>query len=757
MSIVPLESGWRTLNENGIRVLEEYLDTGKTREVAGGSSNSSAAAAGDARKCAIFTRAEYSEMYTTVYNMCTQRTPNNWSEQLYKRYGESISKYVKEKILPALKQREDVYLLQELLKRWENHKMYIKWMDRFFTYLDRYYVKLQSVEPLHQRGISIFYQLVFEEVKKDVRNAILACINRERTGDKIDQELIKGVIDMYIGLGNGSLDVYTREFEEQFLPASQEHFTRQSSGWISEDSFPEYLRKVEEALKSEEDRVNRYLHRSTNVKLKSVVIQALLAQPQMRLLEKETSLSFLLSNDKTEDMTRMHRLFSLVEDGLAPVAKQFCEYVKGRGTAVVDEKVEQLKNATKADVSDPSFIQSMLDLHDKHKSTVTECFGSDSIFQKALKEAFETFINQEVGKYSFAQLMSTFCDRILRKSGDKLSEEQVETSLNKIVELFSYLTDKDLFADIYRNQLAKRLLYETSASDDAERSMIAKLKLKCGAQFTSKLEGMITDLSLAAETQREFQDHCNQLNDKNAALGGIDFQVQVLTTGYWPSYQTHDVTLAPEMQKAMGVFHTFYAVKTQHRRLTWIHTLGSAVVSAHLQKRHDLITNSYQACILLLFKTHETLSFEMITKLLKIDESFAKKLVATLSFGKFKILVKADPDNSDQKSISAEDVFKPNDNFQCPHRKLKIPAPTFEETHNRERVEEDRSIAIEAAIVRIMKARKTLGHQQLVTEVLQQLSFFRPNPKVVKQRIEHLIEREYLERGEQANQYRYLA
>ena len=24
----------------------------------------------------------------TVYNMCTQRTPNNWSEQLYRRYGD---------------------------------------------------------------------------------------------------------------------------------------------------------------------------------------------------------------------------------------------------------------------------------------------------------------------------------------------------------------------------------------------------------------------------------------------------------------------------------------------------------------------------------------------------------------------------------------------------------------------------------------------------------------------------------------------
>jgi hypothetical protein len=51
--------------------------------------------------------------------------------------------------------------------------------------------------------------------------------------------------------------------------------------------------------------------------------------------------------------------------------------------------------------------------------------------------------------------------------------------------------------------------------------------------------------------------------------------------------------------------------------------------------------------------------------------------------------------------------------------------------------QEDRSIAIEAAIVRIMKTRKVLGHQQLVSEVLAQLAFFRPNPKA---RIGALIE-----------------
>merc|ERR1711904_407811 len=111
-----------------------------------------------------------------------------------------------------------------------------------------------------------------------------------------------------------------------------------------------------------------------------------------------------------------------------------------------------------------------------------------------------------------------------------------------------------------------------------------------------------------------------------------------------------------------------------------------------------------------------------------------------------------------QKGVEDGDAFTPNDEFQCPHRKIKIPPPTSEETHNKERVEEDRSIAIEAAIVRIMKARKSLNHQQLVSEVLTQLAFFRPSPKTIKQRIEHLIEREYLERDpNNASQYHYLA
>lgn len=43
--------------------------------------------------------------------------------------------------------------------------------------------------------------------------------------------------------------------------------------------------------------------------------------------------------------------------------------------------------------------------------------------------------------------------------------------------LFRYLRDKDLFERYYKQHLAKRLLFNRSVSDDAERGMLSKLKV----------------------------------------------------------------------------------------------------------------------------------------------------------------------------------------------------------------------------------------------------------------------------------------
>uniref|UniRef100_A0A914ENV2 Cullin protein neddylation domain-containing protein n=1 Tax=Acrobeloides nanus TaxID=290746 RepID=A0A914ENV2_9BILA len=74
------------------------------------------------------------------------------------------------------------------------------------------------------------------------------------------------------------------------------------------------------------------------------------------------------------------------------------------------------------------------------------------------------------------------------------------------------------------------------------------------------------------------------------------------------------------------------------------------------------------------------------------------------------------------------------------------------------KVEEDRRHEVEAAIVRIMKARKMLSHSELIVESTNQLKArFNPDPMLIKRRIENLIERDYLKRDDQDQKlYHYI-
>ena len=65
------------------------------------------------------------------------------------------------------------------------------------------------------------------------------------------------------------------------------------------------------------------------------------------------------------------------------------------------------------------------------------------------------------------------------------------------------------------------------------------------------------------------------------------------------------------------------------------------------------------------------------------------------------------------------------------------------------KVNEDRKLAIQATIVRVMKARKSATYNQLVAEVTRLLApRFPPKPQTIKKQIESLVERAYLERSE---------
>ena len=134
-------------------------------------------------------------------------------------------------------------------------------------------------------------------------------------------------------------------------------------------------------------------------------------------------------------------------------------------------------------------MQRLLDLKDKYDKIISLAFNNDKTFQNALNSSFEYFINLNAQSPEF---ISLFVDDKLRKGLRGESEEDMEVVQDKVMMLFRYLKEKDVFEKYYRQHLAERLVAGKSVSDDAERSLIDKLKTECGYQFTSKLEAMLS-------------------------------------------------------------------------------------------------------------------------------------------------------------------------------------------------------------------------------------------------------------------------
>jgi len=98
-----------------------------------------------------------------------------------------------------------------------------------------------------------------------------------------------------------------------------------------------------------------------------------------------------------------------------------------------------------------------------------------------------------------------FVDCKLRAGNKEATEEELERLLDKIMVLFRFIHGKDVFEAFYKKDLAKRLLVGKSASVDAEKSMLSKLKQECGGGFTSKLEGMFKDMELSKDINIAFK------------------------------------------------------------------------------------------------------------------------------------------------------------------------------------------------------------------------------------------------------------
>ena len=319
--------------------------------------------------------------------------------------------------------------------------------------------------------------------------------------------------------------------------------------------------------------------------------------------------------------------------------------------------------------------------------------------------------------------------------------------------LYGYIRDKDIFERDYQQYLASRLLQDLSESEQSERSMIGKLKTESGYHWTSKLEDMFKDIQRSKELMIEFKKKYSNFE--------IELNVSVCTTGAWPTSSIQPIKKPPDIVQVSDRFTQFYLNRFSGRRLNFQMDKGKADVSVQFNAKTKkiLVVSTYQMIVLLNFNNKNTWTFKDLMDSTGIPKE--ELMVASLSMAHPKVKIMRKAPNT--KDVQDQHKFQINPKYTNP--RAKIPIPTLNIKTSSKEIDNTKMEAIyrlrrhqmDAAIVRIMKARKTLKHPDLVTEVVKQLrGRFTPKPVDIKKRIANLIELEYLERDEQDRQlYHY--
>ncbi|KAI8921498.1 Cullin [Entophlyctis helioformis] len=748
-----------------------------------------------------FQYTEYMALYTYVPSLAAPcLTPPGWLARrlaganllggdLYQELKRFLEQHLQRLTQQGNTNMDDA-LLAYYTKHWTKFTVSAGTLNHICAYLNRHWVK-REIDEGHKTVYEIYILALvswrdhlFTRLQDKVIKAVIKSVAKQRNGETIDTGIIKTVVESYVSIGfdendsrKSTLDVYKSYFEIPFIEATEMYYKAESEIFISQNPITEYMKKAESRLLEEEKRVEMYLHSSTSKALITTCENVLIKNHTAAIQDE---FQMLLDNDRVEDLARMYGLLCRVADGLdrlriifeAHVHKQglnaveklaesaaaaAAEGIKPKGDDDDDEEPAPKKKVVpskkpaagaEADVEPKMYVDALLHVHKKYAELVAAAFRGDSGFVASLDKACREFVNRNVVCRSSSskspELLARYSDSLLKKTNKTVEDSEFEEVLNSVMTVFKYIEDKDVFQKFYTNFLARRLVYGTSASDDGETSMLGKLKDTCGHEYTSKLSRMFTDMGVSKDLNDGFKEQMERTHSKDEL---IDFGALVINTACWPfSAPKSNLNVPEDLLKTYERFQRYYNSKHNGRKLTWLFQYCKGELKTNYTKGsktgYTFQVSTYQMAILLLYNTATTYT---LGELLKSTDIARDTLIPSIAIlVKARVLTLGDGDSATDDSarytLNVDNKFKKAD-----------------ETHKT--IEEDRKLLIQAAIVRIMKTRKTLKHVTLVTEVIAQLqSRFKPQVHDIKKCIDILLEKEYIERSEDVkDMYSYVA
>ncbi|KAL1422584.1 hypothetical protein MTO96_021992 [Rhipicephalus appendiculatus] len=678
----------------------------------------------------------FDQLYKDAYAMVRR----NEGERLYYGLREAVQEHLANKVRPLVLAKAD-RCLRTICRAWEDHQTSMEMISDIVRYLDLAYVPKNNVDSVNKVGVLLFRDEVahFGVVRDHLRDTMLGLVKTEREGNSVDRVSLKKACEMLVALGLDSRSVYEEDFEKPFLIESAQ-----------------VLRFA-----------GTTLHR--NEGLSRVIEKELIWKHMKTIVDMEDSgVEHMLKNQMTDDLAQLFGFLKRVPGGVKTLLDCVSKYLRNLGRSVVNEHGDSV-----------SLIPRVMELRDRFDHILQHSFNSEELARDMIAADFECILSHT---RKSPEYLSAFIDDMMRKGIRNMTKQETDQLMDKVIAIFRALQEKDLFERYYKQHLAKRLLLNKSASDEAERTLVAKLRKECGCLFTSKMEAMFKDMHISSNTMKQFKE---AVSSCSVDLHGVDINVRVLTTGFWPlaaATQQSNIPVAP--WSAYQVFQRFYLAKHIGRRLTLQPHLGWADISAvfygpaenepstsqtastssgELHPRTYVIqVTTYQMCVLMLFNRHDAISYQDITSETNIPETSLVRALNSLCMGKASepVLIKT-PDSNE---IENEHIFTVNDAFTSGLQKVKIESTSTKKNTAPKKSEpavnldEDRRYELEAAIIRIMKARKTLSHEDLFAEATKLLQTrYNPSPAAFRKRVDALVDREYLEKaGEDPEVYNYI-
>ena len=672
--------------------------------------------------------------------------------------------------LNDLSKETNVNLIDAFIKHTEHITFLSYWMNRIFCYLDRFYTLTLYTENFFNQ----FRNNIFIEVNKLIREDRQG-IREYRPKIKIVMRIIKDLdyeFPKLIKENNKISWIQEKEnskgteiaiqndwYENYFLGDTLKFSRDKGKGDVQTLSAPEYIVSQLKYLDEEYERQREFINEKFHNKINDINYQNLIGDHMKEIASMDTGIKKMLETKNDVQLTNLYKLFKLYPASLVEITEEFQPYIKSRGNTLYENK-ELSKDPKK-------FIPELISLKKEMDKLVLECFENNNTFQDVKNKAFSLFMKKDV----YAKQLSNYADFCMRNGFKGKSQEEIDHTLNDIIDLFKCLNSKLVFQNESNKKMSERLIKKLSLSTLSERLFITKLKQEAGVTYVSKMQEMMNDL----EKNKNETESYKSMPHKGAP-NGIKLDITVISQSAWEVSKKNmeKIEMPKFLKTCLDDFDAFYIKKHQGQKLLWCLGLSKVEITyLYLRNKNISVSTLPQLLSLLLLEKHGKLSLVSIAQHCGCQTSTIitdiQGLVYNPTFNP-----QGQPDKglivgTFSKEFKETDEISINKNFTCSRMKIQtIPLPQKKSATEQKQAELEEAQIIkryqdnilQATLTRIMKSRigQETSHVWLVNEAAKQIDLFKAQPQQIKENIEKLIEKNVIKRNDKNRTcYDYIA